>query len=618
MRPAAPTGATLAVLVFCFGCLEDSVGPGDATKNGAGSTRPPGIKGGNLPTLSTHPPRTFTAVKDTWWENISGQGTSLCTSDSTVWAKYEPCASLLLQRYDSGKIARTYLAIDFGTGDIPDDAIVTKATIRLFLTKATRNSNQTSPPPALACPPCAPGLCEYDEQPCAPGFHCRNTGMYFGHVDNPGAGMTKVDSVVTDVCDSTVYVLSQAQNSLIYNGLNSYATIDVPSTAMVSRTKITRYGIDLEDAQNDVVSLFQFNSADAPSNKPQLDVEYRTYEFYGAALGSATWAGFDTLLIPDLVGSSSYERLDETLSIWLVWKSSSATGEVQQLDPPIELSAATWWDSLGFGASDFTVSVFYDPPIDQEYHACPEGQGLQNVTLHDNGDLTVQDYNFGGIGSKVRIELRATDPDPVRSLVRVIALQWDNPGTYYDAFGDTVNAAPDGSHAGIVTMSEDIRLDPPDSLSFKLRLPTRVVEWVSTDIAGVDSIRVVNEADLAALSAELGYPVRWGFGTETRNYHVNVTMFGGSALRIDASDLAMMATDLDRDRCTGAAKIAASGSTAAGSNKEKILAWFGVAATGEMVPAGPAGELLPGYAIVDWEQNRRAIADPYGWRNQQP
>jgi hypothetical protein len=79
-----------------------------------------------------------------------------------------------------------------------------------------------------------------------------------------------------------------------------------------------------------------------------------------------------------------------------------------------------------------------------------------------------------------------------------------------------------------------------------------------------------------------------------------------------------MATDLDNDRCTGPSKFAGGGSTAAESNKEKILSWFGIAATGEMVVGGPKGELIPGYEIVDGEQNRRAIADPYGWRNQQP
>jgi len=82
----------------------------------------------------------------------------------------------------------------------------------------------------------------------------------------------------------------------------------------------------------------------------------------------------------------------------------------------------------------------------------------------------------------------------------------------------------------------------------------------------------VNSSDLAALSAWLGYPVQWGFGSETSNYHVNVGMFGSSsALYIDAVDLAMMAADLG-DACS-ASKLGE-------SDKDTILAWFGIQATG--------------------------------------
>jgi len=35
-----------------------------------------------------------------------------------------------------------------------------------------------------------------------------------------------------------------------------------------------------------------------------------------------------------------------------------------------------------------------------------------------------------------------------------------------------------------------------------------------------------------------------------------------------------------------------------------------------MIEVGPNGETLPEYAIVDIEQNQRAIADPDGWQNQ--
>ena len=45
-----------------------------------------------------------------------------------------------------------------------------------------------------------------------------------------------------------------------------------------------------------------------------------------------------------------------------------------------------------------------------------------------------------------------------------------------------------------------------------------------------------------------------------------------------------------------------------------MLNWFGIAPTGRSIAVGPNGEInLPEYDIVDWEKNRRAIADPYGY-----
>jgi len=327
-----------------------------------------------------------------------------------------------------------------------------------------------------------------------------------------------------------------------------------------------------------------------------------------------------TLLIPDLNSSQSFECLAETLHVYLIWRNTSA-GSLQKLVEPVRIDSTSWWGTTGFEHDDFTVTVTYDPPLDEECHACPEGEGLGTSILNSDGTLIVEDLNFGGIGSNTRIELRAMHPDPDSALVRVIALQWDNPGTYFDAeLEQNVNAAPDGTNAGIVTMSKRIMLDsslaaPFDTLSVLLRLPTRIVEWVSTDIVGSDTLRVVEESDLVTLSDELGNSVVWGFGSETRNYHVNVNMFGTSALYIDASDLAMMAADLDDD-CTGSSKMTMGGLATGETRKEKILEWFGIAPTGEMVVGGPGGKLIPGYEVVDWEQNRRAIADPYGWREQ--
>jgi hypothetical protein len=44
-----------------------------------------------------------------------------------------------------------------------------------------------------------------------------------------------------------------------------------------------------------------------------------------------------------------------------------------------------------------------------------------------------------------------------------------------------------------------------------------------------------------------------------------------------------------------------------------LFAWFGIAATGGEVVAGPNGETLPEYAVVDRAKFDRALADPYGY-----
>ena len=54
------------------------------------------------------------------------------------------------------------------------------------------------------------------------------------------------------------------------------------------------------------------------------------------------------------------------------------------------------------------------------------------------------------------------------------------------------------------------------------------------------------------------------------------------------------------------------------NERDAILTWFGIAATGGMIEVGPNGETLPEYAIVDPEQNRRAIQDPYGYQKVNP
>jgi hypothetical protein len=80
--------------------------------------------------------------------------------------------------------------------------------------------------------------------------------------------------------------------------------------------------------------------------------------------------------------------------------------------------------------------------------------------------------------------------------------------------------------------------------------------------------------------------------------------FGG-APTIDATDLSLFTYYLGNSRCEP--------SKANPDERAAILRWFGIAATGQLLAVGPMS--LPEYAVVDREQNLRAIADPYGYRS---
>jgi hypothetical protein len=143
-------------------------------------------------------------------------------------------------------------------------------------------------------------------------------------------------------------------------------------------------------------------------------------------------------------------------------------------------------------------------------------------------------------------------------------------------------------------------------------IPQLTVNWASCDFAAVtSSLGSVDGSDLAFFSNYLGDPVTWGFSVAPHNFEVNVNPYGTSWNFIDGSDLSIMATRLADDVCgltpskTGQVETAAD-----------ILEWFGVGLTGGMVLGGPNGEMIPEYAVVDPDQNRRAIADPYGYRRE--
>lgn len=575
MRSSELRFIAYVITTLMLGCVsQDAVAPGGET-DVDDILQPP--RGSNswmkrrLPTLATvGTDTTFKARWDGWISR--GMNTGGC-ADSSYSVPDTVCQVVQVGRWSDATCCdnegRTFGVWDFNTSMIPDDAIILNVSFTVHVENVYTKTQYTPPGVVVSC------TLPLDWEISATGLRLQ-----------VGLSWLAVTSIGQVIPDSVPYafVTECTHTDTPGNYLGDLKGGDsgtyVNAAMYVNKSGPTRIKIDSEVALLNTYTLFSLYSKRHPINKPaELNVIWRSaYELYGATLGDPHWAGFDTLLAPDLGSSLTYERLDETLPVFLVYTCSDSTGGLpQKLSEPVRINSTSWWGTAGFRAQDFADSVYYDPPIDQEYHTCPQGQGLEEVTLNEDGTLTVKDLNFGGVGSRVRIELRSTDPDPQKSMVRVIALQWDNPGSFTDVERGPVDAAPDGIHRSIVTLAHNVVLQT--GISFPVWLPTRVVEWVSTDISGLEPIRKVDSVDLAALSLELGRPVRWGFGGESGNYHVNVAMFSSSALYIDSADLAMMAADINSDDCTLAKTLQ--------SDKDKILAWFGIAATGNLIKSDP-------------------------------
>ncbi len=566
------------ILLVLGGCL-DQVNLTGTDSTARNDNNNDNSKSGDPPSIATT--QIFKARWDGWLRRIAVSSNPCSVNDFAP--PDTTCLRIKVGRWETQALGRTFGSWDFNTTSIPNDAIIQSASLTLRVQNATEFDAPDSPP-IVTC----------GTDPGSGDLHL-SIGLYARPVKR--IGMAPVDSVPNYMYTECLCCgLPNQWNADAGQGTNVVLT---PNLNSISKENITRFLIDSEQAGLDKYVLFSFYSMRGGVNKAaELRVTWRpTFEYYGATLGDAAWAGFDTVLTPDLGSSLSYERLDETLPVYLVWKNADGTG-MQQLSQPTRIDQMSWWGSSGFTALDFTANAFLT--FDQEYHPCPAGVGLDQVTLNSDGTLTVKDLNFGGVGTKTRIELRAEDPAPEKSIVRVVVLQWDNPGTHFDvALAQNVDATP----GAVVTMQENIELVPGSS--FPIRLPTIIVEWVSTDAAGITP-RVVNSEDLAALSPEIDNPVRWGFGSETRNYHVNFNPFASSANYIDSSDLSSIAGDINNDNCGTSKPVA--------GDRTRMLAWFGIGATGRMVPVGPDGALAPEYSVLDREQNRRAIADPEGWR----
>ncbi len=329
----------------------------------------------------------------------------------------------------------------------------------------------------------------------------------------------------------------------------------------------------------------------------------------GATMGQ-NWNEFPSALAADYQPTGPWDQvLDVNLQLFVTWILDTAVSPSPvQVNPPVALSSFAW-----FNPAIFSVFDIQQEPFDFDYVSCAQNHGIELPVLGDptpldaNGLLHVRDVH-GGVGDQTLIHLRAL-PEGGFSDYNIF-VSWDHPATHFDDYlGADVNRAPESVYNRRITVR-----NPVSSQVYSSFTHVRIVEWVSTDAGGTEtthgpSPRFVDAGDLAYFVTFMGQAVRWGFESgESPPLSPNFQCdFAPDGFSINASDLALLASDLG--------KSCQLTKTGASEDVATILDWFGIAATGRTIAVAPTGELLPEYAVVDWEKTRRAIADPYGYRN---
>jgi hypothetical protein len=256
------------------------------------------------------------------------------------------------------------------------------------------------------------------------------------------------------------------------------------------------------------------------------------------------------------------------------------------------------------------------------YTPCVPGNGLEAPTLNafpisSNGQLALSD-RFGGVGRNTTLVFMRPEYSPgctgIPNLNVLIVLGWSEPGRWEnDPVGlpsFKANFSPGD------TFDEVVTVDTAPTQQITVTVNRKVVEWVSSDASGT-SPGYADSADLVALATELGSEVYYGHNDDPpipgsspvaykSNFHVNWNPFEGSSNLIDSGDVTAWSA------ASGGACLV---SKAAESEFARILDWWGIQKTGQLIVCGPNGETCDGYAMVDEAKRLRGIADPYGYRN---
>jgi hypothetical protein len=314
---------------------------------------------------------------------------------------------------------------------------------------------------------------------------------------------------------------------------------------------------------------------------------------------------FPSTLPVDVTDSGYHLDADYQLKAdWIV--DSNDTTAAQDISLT-DLEDFDWFDSW---ESLFKVGVFIggmDGLDDWAYRSCLPGEKLeapedQSYPL-DSNTLRITDYHGGSV---IWVSMNFLRHGLPGSDYFWVVAAYAAPGDYTDYTDAVIHAEPGNTVylLFIVTVG---------NTEYRCPVPVKIVQHVSEDVAkGSQSRPKVDAADLAALSAHMNEMLRWGHSTENPQYDPNFMFdfnLSGEGSAINAGDLSAYAAAIS-DSCESAP-----GKADNAAERAAMFEWFGIAATGQMTSIGPNGETGPEYDVVDWEKNRRACADPYGYRN---
>lgn len=361
------------------------------------------------------------------------------------------------------------------------------------------------------------------------------------------------------------------------------------------------------------------------SSTANADADHPETVIFGATVG-LNWGNsplsptnFPPRLAPTYEGTNWWEQLDITLPIYLVWRAEEyipgGPNPIIPMNPPVRIN--DWFGNnpdpcLDYIATQFVASYEYDDY--SLYTECASGNRLElpqtgSTPINLDGTIRLRDV-FGGAGQGTRLILKKDFPPcgPTDGDHRIIVIiSWNQPATYFDDSTDQlVDALP-----GTVVNREytATSLTGNDLVGY---YPQLTVMWPSADFPPATP-RTIDASDIGAYSTNAQNPVTWGFGGGPSNFRYNINPFGSSEVSFDSGDISVLSAHLGHC-CGAAAPCQLPGKSGDTDEKAAILSWFGIAATGRTVIAGPDGETLPEYDIVDRAQNLRAIADPYGYQ----